>query len=113
MQIFEVIGSPLGAIQHTQSKMVVWSSMQSKYELTELVKTWAVKMSASGRIMETFGTKAEASKAIKQYESGTRLAEAKPEVWVVGDFVAEARLGGMQLGEATQLEASYLGCKAR
>jgi hypothetical protein len=78
--------------------------MQSKYELTKLVKSWAVKMSASGRIMETFGTKAEASKAIKQYESGTRLAEAKPEVWVVGDYVAEAGFGGMQLGEATQLD---------
>jgi len=78
--------------------------MQSKYELTELVTSWAVTMSASGRIMETFGTNAEASEALKQYESGTRLAESKPEVWVVNDFVAEAGLGGMQLGEVAQLD---------
>ena len=76
-----------------------------KYKLVELTNGWAVAMSANTYIVESFTVKDDALQALTEFEDGKRFVEDKPDVWVIGEsFVTEPGLGGMQIGEVSQLD---------
>ena len=61
-------------------------------------------MLAPGRYMETFATREEAEAALPDWELGRKVASHLPDIWVVGDFVAEAGIDGTQLGEVHEID---------
>lgn len=76
----------------------------SVYGIRESESGWSILMLAPGRHMETFATREEAEAALSDWELGIKLASDHPDIWVVGDFVAEAGIDGTQLGEVHEID---------
>jgi hypothetical protein len=77
---------------------------KNTYDVIKLSGGWAVVMAANGHIVEFFPTETAAMGALREFECGRRVHPVKNDVWIVGDFVCEAGLGGMLLGEVDQLD---------
>ena len=76
----------------------------SIYGIQKLKSGWSASMLAPGRLMETFLTREEAEAALQDWELGIKVASHLPDIWIVGDFVAEAAIDGTQLGEVHEVD---------
>ena len=74
------------------------------YGIRKVKGGWSVLMLAPGRLMETFPTREEAEAALQDWALGRKVASYLPDIWVVGDFVAEAGIDGTQLGEVHEID---------
>ena len=74
------------------------------YRIAERNNGWSVIMTAPDRPMETFSSREEAMDALSSWELGVKQASSKPDVWLVGNFVAEAGIDGPQLGEREEVD---------
>ena len=80
------------------------NTKKGKYSLEKLSGVWAVMM-AGRYVLETFSTEGHAAHALRGYEVGKRFVKEKQNVWVVDDaYVLGADLGGVQLGEVSELD---------
>lgn len=61
-------------------------------------------MLSNGRLMETFPTKEEAEAAASEWDAGLKVASSLPEIWIIDNFVVEAGLGGMLLGQVHEVD---------
>ena len=82
--------------------------MAFEYGVRGWGKEWAVTMGRSGLILETQPSEELAEIARHEYAAGEREAPSRHEVWLIAEsFISEPWLGGMQIGEARELDIRH------
>ena len=65
---------------------------------------WSVAMIAPARLIERLPTQGAAEAVPPEWELGLKTAADLSDIWIAGDFVAEAGIEGTQLGELHEVD---------